>query len=180
MASVSIQDVEAALAAFPGLTKVTVVEQDASPAGHCLVAYVAAGGAGVDMPALHAHARRMLPGDLVPAAIVALDAIPVSADGTTDRRALPAPDLTGLMPYEAPQTSRQQTLCTIFAEILGVPRFGLADDFFNLGGRSVDAMLLAGRIGADLGVKLSMADLFDAPTIAELDRRLDATANAAR
>jgi acyl carrier protein len=175
MASVSIQDIEAALAAFPGLAAVAVAEQGEPPAGPCLVAYVAPGG--VDMPALHAHVRKFLPGHLVPAAIVTLDAIPVTADGTADLQALPTPDLGAIMPYRAPDTAQQEALCMIFAEVLRVPRFGVNDDFFSLGGRSVDAVVLAGRISAALGVRMSITDLFEAPTVAELDQRLDGTAD---
>jgi hypothetical protein len=180
MASAPTQEVEAALAAFPGLAGVTVVEQEAKLAGHCLVAYVAPGDHGIDMPALHAYARKLLPGGMVPAAIVLLDEIPVTAGGRIDRPALPVPDLGGLMPYRPPGTARQETFCEIFAEVLRMPRIGIDDDFFNLGGQSVEAMLLAGRINAALGVGVSMADLFAAATVAELDQRLFATANAAK
>lgn len=173
-----IQMVQAALAAFPGQEGVAVADHDAEEVGRCLIAYIAPSC--VDLPALHEHARKHLPGHLVPAAMVILDAIPVTADGTPDLQALPAPDLSGLVPYRAPETARQETLCAIFAEVLRVPRLGLDDDFFSLGGRSVHAMLLAGRIGSALRVKLPMADLFDAPTVAELDRRLDVLAGAAR
>src|SRR5712691_7156169 len=172
----AIREVQAVLAAFPGLDDVAVAEQDAEPAGRCLVAYVAPGS--VDLPALHGYARTHLPGHLVPAAIVVLDAIPVTADGTTDPAALPPPDLDGMKPYRAPGTGRQQTLCEIFAEVLHVPRLGVDDDFFSLGGRSVHAVLLAARINSALGVRMPMADLFDAPTVAELDQRLDVMANA--
>lgn len=180
MGSVSIQEVESALAAFPGLANVAVVEQDAVSADQCLVAYVAPSGPGLDIPKLHAYARKLLPGRLMPAAIVVLDEIPVTAGGTIDLGALPAPDLGALMPYRAPATARQETLCALFAEALGVPRFGVDDDFFTMGGQSVHAMLLAGRISAALDVRMSMADLFTAPTVADLDRRLDIVANAAR
>ena len=77
------------------------------------------------------------------------------------------------MAYRAPETARQETLCAIFAEVFGVPRIGIDDDFFELGGRSVDAVLLVARVNAALGVRVSMTDVFDAPTAAELDRRLD-------
>lgn len=77
-------------------------------------------------------------------------------------------------PYRVSDTARLDTLCQIFAEVLRVPRVGVEDDFFSLGGQSVDAIMLAGRIGAALGIRMSMADLFAAPTVAELDLRLAA------
>ena len=170
MERATINEVRAALAEFPGLDAVVVAERESESAGRCLVAWVAP--ASVDMPALHAHARKHLPGWLVPAVIMRLDTIPGDAGGRAGPQPLPAPDLSALMPYRAPETARQEMLCDIFAEVLRVPRFGVADDFFSLGARSVDAMLLAGRISAALGITTRMADLFDAPTVTELDRRL--------
>lgn len=170
-------DVEATLAAFPALGGVTVTEFHVSPAGHCLVAYVTPGD--IDLPALHAHARKHLPGHLVPAAIVALDAIPVKSGGAIDADALPHPDLGGLAPYRAPETTRQAIMCGIFAEVVRMPRLGVDDDFFNLTGRSIDAMLLAGRISEATGIEITMADLFDAPTVGDLDRLLDAMTRTA-
>lgn len=177
MTGAPLGDVEKALAAFPALADVTVTELDVSSAGHCLVAYVTPGD--LDLPALHSHARKHLPGDLIPAAIMALDAIPVTAEGAVDAAALPQPDLSGLAPYRAPETSRQAIMCQIFAEVVRMPRLGVDDDFFNLTGRSIEAMLLAGRISEATGVEITMADLFDAPTVSELDRLLDAMAGTA-
>ena len=172
-----VQEIDTALAAFPGVDSVGIIEREAGEAGRCLVAYVAP--ASVDMPALHAHAREQLPGHIVPAAIIALDAIPVTTDGTPDVHALPATDLDSLKPYRAPETKRQQVLCDIFAEVLRMPRLGIDDDFFSLGGRSLDAMLIAGKVRAGLGLAMTMTMLFDAPTVAELDLQLSATANTA-
>lgn len=161
----------AALAEFAGLDAVIVTRYAARQVSPCLVAYVAPGD--IDQPALHAHVRKRLPRRLVPAAIVAVDAVPATAEGAPDIRALPVPDLSGLARYQAPRTARQEIVCDVFAEILRVPRIGLDDDFFNLGGRSVDAMLLAARISTVLGVSVRMVDLFQAPTVAELDQLLD-------
>lgn len=171
MSSVSIHGVEAALSTFPGLGGVAVTEYAWTHPGTCLIAYVSPGD--IDVPALCSHARKLLPGDAVPAAIIAVDTIPVTADGSVSLTDLPTPYLVGLMAYRPPGTARQQVLCDAFAEVLRVPRAGLDDDFFYLGGRSVDAMLLAVKIAAGTGLPMSMADLFDAPTVAELDQRLD-------
>jgi nonribosomal peptide synthetase DhbF len=169
----SIEKATSALKKFPGLASVTIVEYRTVPGEPYLVAYVTPDDTGLDTQALHAHARRHLEGPQIPAAIVVLDELPVDDGGKLDHDALPAPDLNGLVPYHPAATVRQETLCGLFAEALGVPRCGVDADFFKLGGRSVDAMLLAGRISSELGARISMADLFRAPTPADMDRRMD-------
>jgi acyl carrier protein len=162
-----------ALAAYPGLADVTVIEHGAGQDDHCLIAYVVPSGPGLDVPELHAHARKALANGSMPAAIMVVDEIPVTTAGTVDAAALPVPELAGLLPYQPPQTPRQEVLCELFAQVLGVARCGTGSDFFDLGGRSVEAMVLAGRISSALGIRLSMADLFKSPTVGDLDRRLD-------
>jgi acyl carrier protein len=178
MDSEGIGAVRSALAAFPGLAGVAVIEHGAGQADQCLIAYVAPSGPGLDVPELHAHARKALRNGSMPAAIVIVDEIPVTAAGEVDAAALPVPDLSGVLPYRAPATPRQEILCELFAEVLGVARCGVDNDFFDLGGRSVEAMVLAGRISTALGVRISMADLFRASTAGDIDRRLGAIADA--
>jgi len=96
------------------------------------------------------------------------------------QKTIPAPKVTEMMPYRAPANVRQETLCEIFAEVLHLPKVGIDDDFFALGGQSVDGVLIAIRANAAFSCQLSLADLFDAPTVAELDRQLDASIKAGR
>jgi acyl carrier protein len=178
MDSESIGDVRAALAAFPGLADVTVVEHGAGQADQCLIAYVVPSGPGLEVPELHAYARKSLSNGSMPAAIMVVDEIPLTAAGAADVAALPVPELAGLVPYRAPATPRQELLCELFAQVLGVARCGIDSDFFDLGGRSVEAMVLAGRISSALGIRVSMADLFRAPTVGDLDNRFEQMADA--
>jgi acyl carrier protein len=178
MDSESIGEAKKALEAFPGLADVAVVEHDAGQADECLIAYVVASGPGLDVPELRAYARKTLHNASMPAAIMVIDEIPVTAAGAVNVAALPVPELSGLLPYHAPTTPRQELLCELFAKVLGVARCGVDSDFFDLGGRSVDAMVLAGHIGAAFDMRVSMADLFKAPTVADLDRRLHEMAGA--
>ncbi|MEV6876106.1 phosphopantetheine-binding protein [Amycolatopsis sp. NPDC051128] len=173
MAVTAIQDVRDVLAAYPELSDVAVLTHVQEPVGEVLVAYVVPSGPGLDVAALHKHARETLPGSAVPAAIMVVDAIPVNSEGTPEPQALPAPDLRGLLPYRSPDTPRQEALCTIFAEVLARTRCGVDDDFFIMGGESIDAMLIASRVGPAFGLEISMNELFDAPTVAELDQLLD-------
>jgi nonribosomal peptide synthetase DhbF len=178
MESESIGEVKSALAAFPGLADVTVVEHGADQADQCLIAYVVPSGPGLDVPELHAYARKTLSNDRMPAAIVVVDEIPATAAGAVNVAALPVPELNGLLPYQAPSTPRQELLCELFAQVLGVARCGVDSDFFDLGGRSIEAMMLAGRISSSLGIRVSMADLFRAPTVGDMDRQLNLMADA--
>ena len=178
MDSESIGEVKSALATFPGLADVTVVEHGTDQADQCLIAYVVPSGPGLDIPELHAFARKTLANGSMPAAIMVVDEIPATAAGAVDIVALPVPELAGLLPYRAPTTPRQEILCELFAQVLGVARCGIDSDFFDLGGRSVEAMMLAGRISTSLGVRVSMADLFRAPTVGDMDDRLNLMANA--
>ncbi|HJY96692.1 MAG TPA: phosphopantetheine-binding protein [Streptosporangiaceae bacterium] len=178
MDSDRIGEVKSALAAFPGLGDVTVIEHGAGQADQCLIAYVVPSGPGLDVPELHAYARKALTNGSMPAAIVVVDEIPATAAGAIDVAALPVPELAGLLPYHAPATPRQEILCDLFAQVLGVARCGVDSDFFDLGGRSIEAMMLAGRISTSLGIRVSMADLFRAPTVGDMDRRLNLMADA--
>lgn len=180
MDSESIGQAKKALEAFPGLADVTVIEHDAGQADQCLIAYVVPSGPGLDVAELRAHARKTLHNASMPSAIMVIDEIPVTAAGAVNVAALPVPELSGLLPYHAPATPRQELLCELFAQVLGVARCGVDSDFFDLGGRSVEAMMLAGHINAALDLRVSMADLFRAPTVADLDRRLDEMADARR
>jgi hypothetical protein len=168
-----IQGAREVLAAYPGIADVAVLAHEQESAGAVQVAYVVLGGPGLDLAELHKYVRTRLPGSAVPAAIMVVDAIPLTSAGTAEPGALPAPDLSGLVPYRSPDTPRQEALCTIFAEVLARPRCGVDDNFFALGGESIDAMLIASRVSPEVGREVSINDLFDAPTVAELDRFLD-------
>jgi amino acid adenylation domain-containing protein len=165
---VELAEVESVLAAHPSLAHVSVIAREITPGEKMLAAYVVPGSAEVDTAALRAHATESLPEYMVPAAFVVLDTLPLTANGKVDRAALPAPDLETVSVYRAPRTEAERLLCELFADVLAVPRVGVDDDFFDLGGQSLLAMRLVNRIQTTFGVPLQMRVLFDASTVAEL------------
>ncbi len=170
---VELAEVESVLARYQGLAHVVVVAREVADGEKRLIAYFVAEAGEVDVDGLRAHATELLPEYMVPSAFVTLDSLPLTPNGKVDRKALPEPVVEGLSAYRAPQTARQEILCSMFAEVLGVPRVGIDDSFFDLHGESLMAMRLISSIKAALGVELLMSDIFDAPTVAELDQQVE-------
>ncbi|MGY4929166.1 amino acid adenylation domain-containing protein, partial [Streptomyces sp. 900105755] len=173
-------EVAAVLAGTPGVSQAVVAVREHRPGDRRLVAYVvpAGGEAGGILPmAVRAYAAQRLPDHMVPAAVVVLGELPLTANGKLNRKALPAPDYTPTGEGWAPATVREELLCQIFADILGVPNVGPEDSFFALGGHSLLAVRLGSRIRSVLGVELAVRELFKAPTpagLAALAERADA------
>ncbi|MFJ9940165.1 non-ribosomal peptide synthetase [Streptomyces erythrochromogenes] len=165
-------EIEHALTRHPRILAATVTVHDDGTAGPRLVAHVVPDGP-FDRAELRAFAAESLPGHMVPAAFVPIDALPLTASGKVDRHALPAPDFRAPATGRAPRTPEEEQLCGLFAEVLGLPGPVSVDDgFFDLGGHSLLAMKLLGRIRTALGADLGMRALFEAPTVAALGRRL--------
>ena len=161
-------EVEAALVAHPGVAQAVVVVRD-DGVGDRLVGYVVArSGAVLDGAGLRRFVGERLPEFMVPAAVVVLDRLPLTVNAKVDRAGLPAPDYAAAVRYRAPQTPVQEVLAGLFAEVLGVARVGVDDDFFALGGDSLAATRLVARVNAALGVLVEVRAVFDAPTVAEL------------
>ncbi|MFD7325292.1 amino acid adenylation domain-containing protein [Streptomyces sp. NPDC059875] len=131
---------------------------------------------------LRDHLKAGLPDYMVPSALVPVDTLPLTVNGKLDVRALPAPDFAGSGTSRAPRTPREETLCALFAEVLGLPEgsIGIDSDFFELGGHSLLATRLVSRARTALDTELAIRDLFEAPTVAELIERADRADGAAR
>nr|WP_253835268.1 non-ribosomal peptide synthase/polyketide synthase [Actinokineospora globicatena] len=164
---IELGEVESALRAHPDVVDAAAAVHT-DPAGHKrLVGYVA-GPSLPDSAALREFLTATQPDHLVPTAFVPLATLPVSPNGKVDRKALPAPDLTvSTVAYVAPSTPVEEALAKVWADVLGVGRVGLADNFFALGGDSILSIQVAAR-ARQAGLKVATKDLFLHQTIADL------------
>ena len=174
-------EVEAVLADCPGVAQAAVIAREDTPGDKRLAAYVVpaaspgdggSGGGNRDAlgAAVHEHAAARLPEHMVPSAVVVLAALPLTPNGKLDRAALPAPDYAAgtAAGGRGPATVAEELLCGLFAGVLGVENVGPDDDFFTLGGHSLMAVRLVNRVRAVLGAELSLGEVFEAPTPAQL------------
>jgi acyl-coenzyme A synthetase/AMP-(fatty) acid ligase len=135
---IELGEVEAVLARQPGVARAVVVVREDRPGDRRLVGYaVGEAGVALDGAALRAGVARALPEYMVPAAVVVMDALPLTGNGKADRRALPAPAYGPARPQRGPVSARAAVMCELFADVLAVDHVGADDSFFDLGGHSL-------------------------------------------
>jgi thioesterase domain-containing protein/acyl carrier protein len=170
---IELGEIEAVLAAREDIAQLCVIVREDQPNDKRLVAYlVPTPGTTPDPTELRRHAAQSLPDYMVPSAYVLLDALPLTANGKLDRKALPAPEASGSTEARGPRTPQEEILCKLFAEVLEAKRVSIDDNFFDLGGHSLLATRLLQRIQATFGIELTIRSLFEAPTPAALSEHL--------
>ena len=162
-------EIRAALAEVAGVGQAVVIAREDRPGDKRLVGYVTGD---VDPACARAALGDRLPEFMVPAAIVVLDALPLTVNGKLDTRALPAPEYQDLDRYRAPSDAVEEILAGIYAQVLGLERVGVDDSFFELGGDSLSAMRLIAAVNVGLGAVLAVRTVFEAPTVAQLAPRI--------
>ncbi|MFA4082267.1 amino acid adenylation domain-containing protein [Mycobacteroides salmoniphilum] len=162
---IELGEVQTALAGADGVEQAVVMVREDRPGDRRLVGYVT--GA-VDVAGTRAALGDRLPAYMIPSAIIVLDALPLTANGKLDLRALPVPEIAAGA-YRAPSDEVEQTLAAVYAQVLGLPRVGVDDSFFDLGGDSIMSMQVVSRARA-AGVLCRPRDVFVEQTVARLAR----------
>ncbi|MGN6381061.1 MAG: amino acid adenylation domain-containing protein [Dyella sp.] len=165
---IELGEIEARLRECAGVREAAVVAREDTPGDKRLVAYYA-GAAESTVEALRSYLADRLPGYMVPAAFVRMDALPLSPNGKLDRKALPAPSgsACAAQEYEAPRGDIEVALADIWAQLLKVGRIGRRDHFFQLGGHSLLTVRVISRLRDRLGVEVPVSAMFTRPTLAE-------------
>ncbi|MFF4393733.1 amino acid adenylation domain-containing protein [Streptomyces sp. NPDC001552] len=171
---IELGEIETALARHAAVHQAVAIVREDTPGDQRLVAYVTRRpDVTAEAGELRRYLTESLPEYMVPSAVVVLAELPLTANGKVDRRALPLPVFGGDSSRRGASTPREETLCKLFAEALGLPQVWMDDNFFDLGGHSLLATELAARIRVAFGVELTIRSLFEAPTVARLVERMD-------
>ncbi|MEU2665524.1 amino acid adenylation domain-containing protein [Micromonospora sp. NPDC007220] len=172
---IELEEVGAAVAAHPGV-RAAVAAAHGTGATAGLAAYVVPRDGMPDPASLRAFVAERLPEYMVPSWWVELGELPVNASGKVDRRALPAPDGRRKLAesFVAPQTATAQAIAAVWAQVLGVDRVGVNDNFLDLGGHSLLALRVVGALRREHGLDVALRDLVTNPTVARLSGHLSA------
>ena len=179
---VELAEVEAALRRHPGVGESVVEARKDTTGNQRLVAYVVPHTAAeLEVAELRRGLQAELPEYMVPSAFLILEALPISSNGKIDRKALPAPGpgpLDRVAEYVAPRNPLEETLVRVWAEVLELERVGVHDNFFDLGGHSLQSVQLVARLTAALNRPVSVKTVFQAPTVAAMADLLEREAAA--
>ncbi|GFZ95388.1 non-ribosomal peptide synthetase [Dyella caseinilytica] len=166
---VELGEIECQLARHSAIADAAVAVHREDDGTLVLVGYVVMRqGKSISIDALRSHLARFLPEYMIPSHVIVLDAMPLTATGKLDRKALPAPTRSSKVAYAEPVTDVEKKLASLWQQVLGVERVGLHDNFFQLGGDSLTAAEMVARFPEHFGMELPLASLFEASTIAGL------------
>nr|WP_261779194.1 non-ribosomal peptide synthetase [Rhodococcus erythropolis] len=173
---IELGEIDAVMASHPDIDFVATDPRSTADGDVSLVCYVKPrNGSSADADVLNAYAREILPRHMVPNTFVVIDHVPLTPAGKLDRRALPDPVAVERV-YRAPSTDAEAKIAAIFEEILGVEGIGIDDDFFDLGGNSLVAARVVGRLTAVFETRIQVRTLFDASTVAALALEIESGA----
>ncbi|MBD2471153.1 non-ribosomal peptide synthetase [Nostoc sp. FACHB-145] len=179
---IELGEIEAVINQYPSISASVVIVREDETENKSLVAYITVQPQqAIAIPELRRFLESKLPNYMVPMAIVVLEALPLTPNGKIDRRALPAPDLTQLISesnFVAPTTPVEEMLAGIWAQVLGLEKVGVNDNFFDLGGHSLIATRVISQIRQVFAVEIPLRRLFELSTVSELAKEIQAAIQA--
>lgn len=176
---IELGEIEARLVEHADVQEAAVLAREDRPSVKRLVAYVAIASAKAPTAEeLRAFLKARVPEYMVPSTFVFLQALPRTANGKVDRSALPAPESGDALGFVRPRTATEELLAAIWAEVLGAPRIGMEDSFFDLGGHSLLLTQVLSRVRRVFGVEPPLRSLFETPTVAAQARAVEAARGA--
>ena len=174
---IELDEIENVMNSYPSVQRSVVLVREDKKAGQYLCAYFTASEE-VDTALLSAHIGKSLAKYMVPSVFIQLDAIPLTANGKVDKKALPEPELkTEEREYVAPVSALQKQLCDIFAYALGAERVGINENFFEIGGTSLSASKIAVKAMTE-NLPIAFKDIFDYPTVAEMEKYISSVSSS--
>ena len=171
---IELGEIETAMGTLAGVKEVVVMVREDEPGEKRLVAYVVSERE-QSAAEMQKQLQERLPEYMIPAAVVQMEALPLTANGKVDRRRLPAPQVERLereAEQVAPRTEVERVIAKIWEEVLGVESVGVTENFFDLGGHSLLMVQVHGRLQEAYGEALSMTELFKYPTVSALAEHL--------
>ncbi len=166
---IELDEIENVMNSYPSVTRSVVIVKESEQTGQYLCAYFAA-GVKVDTNDLAAHMGKSLAKYMIPSVFVQLDAIPMTANGKVDKKALPEPVVEAEeRDYTAPKTELQKKLCSMFAYALGTDKVSITDNFFEIGGTSLTASKIAMKAMMEK-LPIAFKDIFDYPTVEAMEK----------
>ncbi|MGH1396829.1 MAG: non-ribosomal peptide synthetase [Trichormus sp.] len=176
---IELGEIETALLQYPTVKEAVAIVREDTPGEKLLVSYFVPETGEDNVPViseLRQFLKQKLPDYMVPKVLMALETMPLNANGKVDRRGLPKPDADRpelAANYVAPRTPIEQTIADVWTEVLKVKRVGIYDNFFELGGYSLVGIQVVSRLRQALEVEILMSNLFELPTVAELAQRVE-------
>ncbi len=170
---VELEEIEAVIKLHPSIREAVVSAREDVSGGQRLVAYIVVNNQDFNSGELRNFLASKLPDYMIPHTLMVMEKLPVLPNGKLDRKSLPEPDLSAIQSeFIAPQTPTQEIIAKIWAEVLGIEKIGIHDNFLELGGHSLLASLVISRLREALSLELSIASLFAAPTIATFSEQI--------
>ncbi|MBB4852735.1 glycopeptidolipid biosynthesis protein [Mycobacteroides chelonae] len=173
---IELGEIQAALADLDGVEQAAVIAREDRPGDKRLVGYFIGTG---EVAELRTALAKRLPPYMVPAAVVRLNALPLTVNGKLDKRSLPAPEYDDAARYRAPANAIEEMVAGIYAQVLGIERVGTDDSFFDLGGDSISAMRVVAAINTSFDAQLAVRTLFEAPSVRSLSVYVDGAVGSA-